>query len=55
LVEEPNSRWVPINAARSDGRCNTIYCFDSTMLAWEKWSVWLSSVKNLARVVFPLI
>jgi hypothetical protein len=26
----------PVSAAGSDGRCNTIYCFDSTMLAWEK-------------------
>jgi len=37
---------VPINAASSTGRCNTIQCVDSTMLPREKRSVWLYSVKT---------
>src|SRR5712692_2420086 len=35
-----------IVGASSTGRCNTIQCVDSTMLPWEKRSVWLYSVKT---------
>jgi len=37
---------VPISHARLTGRCNTIQSVDSTMLPWEKRSVWLYSVKT---------
>jgi len=35
-----------INAAGSNGRCNTIQCIDSTMLPAGEQSVWLYSVKT---------
>ena len=35
----------PISAASSTGRCNTIQCIDSEMLARGEPSLWLYSVK----------
>ena len=36
----------PIWAASSTGRCNTIQCIDSTLLAWENHHVWLYPVNT---------
>ena len=55
IVDLPFARYVPINAASSTGRCNTLQYVDSIVLSQKNSSVWLYSVKNLARVVFRLI